>query len=91
MLSFKPAFSLFSFTFIKRLFSSSLLSVSNSSPQFYQGEEVDALANRNNNASPVEMLPGRRETVEGMIKSLEPEQGWGMGQGRGSTRADGTE
>ena len=52
---------------------------------------MDALANRNNNASPVEMLPGRRETVEGMIKSLEPEQGWGMGQGRGSTRADGTE
>ena len=39
----------------------------------------------------VEMLPGRKETVEGMIKSLEPEQGRGMGQGRGSARADGTE
>ena len=37
------------------------------------------------------MLPGRKETVEGMVKSLEPEQGQGMGQSLGDTRADGTE
>lgn len=43
---------------------------------------MDALANRNNNASPIERLPGRNETVDGMIKSLGVEVG---------TRADGTE
>lgn len=43
---------------------------------------MDALANRNNKASPVERLPGRKETVDSMIKSLGLEVG---------TRADGTE
>ena len=38
---------------------------------------MDALPNRNNNASPVERLPGRKETVDSMTVD--------------STRADGTE
>ena len=46
-------------------------------PRFYQREGMDALPNRNNNASPVERLPGRKETVDSMTVD--------------STRADGTE